>query len=104
MDIEERKQFADLSPSVAKRKGRKVTLRNDWEEVKFWVMLGVCSAKFTQNKDLAEQLLATGDEELIEGNTWGDRTWGMVNGTGKNWLGKILMQIREELRNIEKGV
>ena len=99
LDIEERKQFADLSPSVAKRKGRKVTLRNDWEEVKFDVMLEICRAKFTQNQDLAEKLLATGDEELIEGNTWGDRIWGMVDGTGKNWLGKILMQIREELKN-----
>jgi len=99
LDIEERKQFADLSPSVAKRKGRKVTLRNDWEEVKFDVMLEICRAKFTQNQDLAEKLLATGDEELIEGNTWGDRIWGMVDCTGKNWLGKILMQIREELKN-----
>jgi predicted NAD-dependent protein-ADP-ribosyltransferase YbiA (DUF1768 family) len=53
---------------------------------------------------MAEKLLATGDRMLIEGNTWGDRRWGCVqaqDGTwrGRNWLGEILMQVREELRS-----
>ena len=64
LDIEERKQFADLSPSVAKRKGRKVTLRNDWGEVKFDVMLEICRAKFTQNQDLAETKRLAGKSPL----------------------------------------
>lgn len=55
--------------------------------------------KFTQNTELADKLLATGDAYLEEGNTWGDRIWGTVNGSGANRLGVILMQIRAELKD-----
>jgi predicted NAD-dependent protein-ADP-ribosyltransferase YbiA (DUF1768 family) len=48
--------------------------------------------------ELAEKLLATGDEELVEGNTWNDRFWGVCRGEGRNELGKILMRVRAELR------
>ena len=51
-----------------------------------------------QNEDLKAKLLATGDEHLEEGNTWGDRIWGTVNGKGQNHLGKTLMRVREELK------
>ena len=67
------------------------------EEVKYDLMVDVCYAKFTQNEDLKEKLLATGDEYLEEGNNWGDRIWGTVNGEGENRLGKILMKVRDEL-------
>jgi len=63
-------------------------------------MYQVCKAKFTQNADLAERLLATGDEMLIESNDWGDRIWGQVDGLGQNYLGKILMRIRTELKAV----
>ena len=56
-------------------------------------------AKFTQNEELKEKLLATENEELVEGNTWHDTYWGVCNRRGKNKLGKILMRIREELRD-----
>ena len=59
-------------------------------------------AKFTQNPGLLDKLLATGDAELVEGNTWGDQVWGVCDGVGENHLGKTLMRIRSELRN--KGV
>lgn len=95
---EERLQFSNLNPSESKRLGRRIKLRPDWEEIKFDVMYEICQAKFTQNKDLKEKLLATGEEVLEEGNTWGDRIWGTVNGKGQNNLGKILMRIREELK------
>ncbi|MBO5435308.1 NADAR family protein [bacterium] len=98
LDLRERKTFAYMSPSEAKKAGRHVKLRPDWETVKYDYMLDICRAKFAQNPALAEQLIATGDEELIEGNDWGDKTWGMVNGEGQNLLGKILMQVRDELR------
>ena len=62
-------------------------------------MYEICKAKFTQNEDLKEKLLATGNDILEEGNTWGDRVCGTVNGVGENRLGKILMRVREELRN-----
>lgn len=59
---------------------------------------GAFRAKFTQNPNFADKLLATGDAHLEEGNTWGDRIWGTVNGSGANRLGIILMQIRAEIK------
>lgn len=93
----DRYQFAKLSPSDAKRLGRRVTLRKDWEAIKDNVMYEICLAKFKQNEDLKKQLLETGNEPLEEGNDWGDMVWGTVNGVGENRLGKILMRIRAEL-------
>lgn len=96
---EERLPFTTLSPAKAKRMGRQVSLRADWEAVKTRVMEEVVRAKFTQNPDLAARLLATGDAELIEGTTWGDKCWGvdLRTGQGENRLGRILMQVRAEL-------
>lgn len=90
-------EFCQLNPSEAKRLGRRVHLREDWEEVKSEVMYDVCFRKFTQSHELMEALLTTGDAELIEGNTWGDKVWGVCDGYGENRLGKILMRIRDEL-------
>ena len=98
---ERMQEFCGLNPSEAKRLGRSVTLRPDWEEVKLDVMYQVCMAKFTQNPRLAEKLIATGDAELVDGNTWGDRIWGVCDGVGENNLGKILMQVRDRLRGSE---
>ena len=86
------------TPGKAKRMGRQVQLRGDWEQVKFNVMLDIVLTKFHQHRDLAEALINTGDAELIEGNTWNDTTWGVCNGVGTNWLGKILMIVREQLK------
>lgn len=91
-------EFCGLSAYQAKRLGNKVELRPDWDSVKLDVMYQVCKAKFEQNPDLQTRLLATEDEELIEGNTWHDTFWGICNGEGKNNLGKILMRIRDELK------
>ena len=96
LDLEERRQFALLHPSKAKRMGRKVTLRPDWEDVRLKVMEDICRAKFTQNEELKKKLIDTEDATLIEGNTWNDTFWGVCNGVGENNLGKILMKIREE--------
>lgn len=90
-----------ISAAGAKKFGRSIKLRPDWEDVKDRVMLEGLSAKFDQNKELAQQLIDTGNEELQEGNYWGDVYWGinLKTGKGKNKLGKFLMQIREELNN-----
>lgn len=61
-------------------------------------MYEICLAKFSQNENLKARLLETGDKHLEEGNTWGDKIWGTVNGEGENNLGKILMRVRAELR------
>lgn len=94
---ERMRDFCGLSPQSAKRLGRKVTLRPDWETVKYDVMYQVCKAKFLQNPDLRNKLVETGDAELVEGNTWGDKIWGVCGGVGENNLGKILMRIRDEI-------
>lgn len=95
----DRKKFIKLSGKDAKTQGRKVKLREDWEEVKEDYMYRISLAKFTQHKDLRELLLQTGNTHLEEGNFWGDTFWGTVCGEGENKLGKILMRVREELRN-----
>lgn len=97
----DRKQFAELSPTQARSLGRRIQLRKDWEQVKVSVMREVVTAKFTQNPELQERLLATEDAYLEEGNTWGDRCWGTMNGVGANLLGQILMELREEFRQKE---
>ena len=86
------------TPGKAKRLGRLITLRDDWEIVKKDIMYQALQFKFTQHKDLCKKLIDTGNKELIEGNSWGDKEWGQVNGVGKNKLGKLLMKVREELK------
>lgn len=100
---EERRPFTTLPANKAKRLGRQVQLRPDWEEVKVSIMESIVRAKFSQNADLAVRLLATGDAELVEGNNWGDTCWGVDvrTGKGQNHLGRILMKIRDELRTNE---
>lgn len=99
LDLTERAEFTALRPSDAKRRGRRVCLRPDWETVKVELMEQIVRAKFTQNEDLKAMLLATGDALLEEGNNWNDTFWGVhkSNGRGQNHLGRILMKIRAEL-------
>lgn len=96
--------FEMLNPLMSKNLGRKVNLRNDWEEIKDKIMYEVCYEKFTQCEKLKNKLLETGDRELVEGNNYGDTYWGMVynNKTnewvGENKLGIILMTVRDNIR------
>ena len=88
------------SPKEAAKMGRdrKRPLRPDWEEVKDDVMRRAVLRKFETHADIREILLGTGDEEIVE-NAPGDRYWGCgADGTGKNKLGQILMEVREILR------
>lgn len=90
---EERQQFICLGPGEAKKLGKRISLREDWEQIKEQVMYDVVKAKFDQNEDLKQLLVETGAKHLEEGNTWGDRIWGTVDGVGQNKLGKILMRV-----------
>src|SRR4029077_1394506 len=94
----ERLYFLQAKAGEAKRKGKVVNVRSDWEDVKLGVMLQLVRQKF-QQEPLKTMLLETGDKEIQEGNWWGDTFWGTVNGVGENHLGKILMKVREQLKN-----
>lgn len=98
-DSAERYQIAMLgTPGEAKRRGRMVSLRDDWDIVKIPIMSKLVSLKF-QNLILKQQLLDTGDQILQEGNYWQDTFWGvnLETGVGNNHLGKILMNLRETI-------
>lgn len=100
--------FSLVNPSVAKKLGRVVPMRDTWENIKYTTMEEIVRNKFTQNGELKAKLLETGDAQLVEGNYWHDNTWGKctcssctgkVGSNGKNNnLGSILMKIRDELR------
>lgn len=107
LDINERKKIAAAeTPGQAKRMGRKVVLREDWEEVKEDIMRIGLECKF-EYPCLREKLLATGDAYLVEGTTWHDNEWGNCtcekckNIVGKNKLGTLLMQVREKILDVD---
>ena len=100
----ERLRMSELpSPGQAKREGRKLKIRSDWEQVKDNVMMFGLRSKFS-NPKLREKLEATKGRLLIEGNSWHDREWGVCDGTcktphpvaeGRNKLGIMLMHQRD---------
>ena len=85
------------TPGESKRLGKEAPLRPGWEAMKVRTMLKCLREKF-KDETLRTMLLATGDAELIEGNTWGDTFWGVWHGKGSNMLGKLLMKVREEIK------
>lgn len=102
--VEERNEkwnkLLTCSPAAAKKLGRQLPLREDWNEIRVVVMHQLCILKFN-DPVLEKMLLNTDGEELIEGNWWNDTFWGVCKGKGQNWLGKILMTIRDQ-KKIEK--
>lgn len=97
LDPDERERVRTCTwPGGAKRLGKRVALRIDWEEAKLGIMESLVREKFA-DPDLRQRLLATGSRELIEGNRWGDTYWGVCRGRGANHLGRILMKVRDEL-------
>jgi len=98
----ERKRIREAETAGnAKKLGRKLKLRPWWDSMRLEVMESLLRQKFRKGQ-LRQALLDTGNEELVEGNWWGDTYWGVCNGRGENHLGKLLMKIRKELRNEEK--
>lgn len=95
LDLEMREQIRQVqTPGQVKRFGRKLQLRPDWDDVKVSVMKDLVAQKFAEGTDLRKKLDETSPAYLEEGNTWGDRFWGVCKGEGLNHLGKILMEVR----------
>ena len=95
---EDKLKFKGLLPREAKKLGRKIKLRSDWDHIKVSIMESLVRDKFNNSSTLRIKLLETGDNELVELNSWGDTFWGVCNGKGENNLGKILMKIRAEIK------
>ena len=85
------------TPGAAKGWGRQAELPLNWYDIRINIMSELLRLKFA-NPVLAAKLERTGDAELIEGNTWGDMFWGVCKGVGENWLGYLLMVVREEVK------
>ena len=88
------------SPGAAKRLGKTMKLRPDWNQVKVENMTEILRAKF-QIPELRQKLLDTGEALLIEENTWRDTFWGTYRGKGANMLGLCLVGIRKEIQSTE---
>ena len=99
LDLEERKKFEKCFPYEAKKFGRKVVMRPDWDDVKLDIMYDLVSQKFKNHYDVQTWLLRTGNANIIEGNYWKDTFWGVCGGVGENHLGKIIMRVRSEIRD-----
>jgi hypothetical protein len=91
------------SPKEVKKESRKITLRTDWLKVRVSIMKQLLVQKFVYNVNYRRMLLETSGEYIQEGNTWGDRFWGVditVHPTvGKNILGKLIMEVRETIKH-----
>lgn len=102
----ERQEIANLpTPGAAKRRGQKILLPDDWDDLKLVIMEDLLRLKF-QNPHYRRLLLGTGGATLIEGNDWGDTFWGQSpadSGVGQNHLGKLLMKIRYEIREADRA-
>ncbi|MCM1230243.1 MAG: NADAR family protein [Ruminococcus flavefaciens] len=94
LDYDQRVKFCHYTPTIAKRVGRHIALRDDWDQIRDAVMWTCLVQKFEQHPDLVEKLIGTKTNMIIEGNSWGDCYWGVCNGVGENRLGYMLMQIR----------
>jgi ribA/ribD-fused uncharacterized protein len=104
LDLKQREKFCFLgvTPARAKKMGRSLKLRPDWEEVKIGIMRELLMQKFSPSIP-KRKLLSTFQAELIEGNYWHDTFWGVCMGKcdfphaplGENWLGKLLMEVRK---------
>jgi len=93
-----RVKFINLNGASAKALGKRIELRNDWNDIKLDMMYKIVKNKFMQNSTITKLLIDTNDKVIIEGNNWGDIYWGICNGIGENNLGKILMKVREEMK------
>jgi ribA/ribD-fused uncharacterized protein len=86
------------SPGAAKRLGRSIAVRDDWDSIKDEVMLTLLRSKFSR-EDLAAMLRETAPRPLIEVNDWGDTYWGVCDNVGENRLGRLLERVRSEVLN-----
>ena len=102
-EINEKIKMSELSGEAARKAGRNLELRQDWDDVKYTMLVDVLFAKFTQNLEIQKILLDTGTDELIadmtssHGKEYGKCYCNKCNGQGRNLLGKALMEVRRRI-------
>jgi ribA/ribD-fused uncharacterized protein len=99
----EAEKFQSMTGSEAKKHSKVITVRKNWNDIKYDIMAQLVFQKFLIHKDLREKLLNTGDIYLEETNSWNDTYWGVCKGIGENNLGKILMNTREYFKHDSKS-
>jgi ribA/ribD-fused uncharacterized protein len=104
-DINIKKQISLMSAGEAKSFSKKLELPKNWSSIKLNEMLVGLRKKF-QHKDLSQMLIDTNDLILVEMNHWYDNYWGIrsQDGMGQNHLGRLLMQVREEIKFINNSI
>ena len=96
LDVGERHKIRYIrEPHTAKKYGRSLILRDNWNILKLGYMEAFLIQKFDPDTKLGQKLIDTGDVLLVEGNYWNDTFWGVCRGKGENNLGKLLMKIRD---------
>lgn len=112
LDIEVRKKFTHMEAAESKQYGknpRLMKLRDDWDKVRYDIMYEIVRDKMLRNPKCLATLLDTGEAEIVEGTWWNDRIWGVdltagnraTGWPGMNYLGKILVDIREKAKRGE---
>lgn len=96
LNLDQRQLVQNCYPGQAKKYGRSFALRDDWEQIKVLVMKQLLIQKFSQSP-YRELLIATNGQYIEETNTWGDKFWGVCDGKGKNMLGNLIMDIRDNI-------
>ena len=97
-----------IAPGWAKKLGQKVKLRDHWEDIKVGLMEDLVLRKALDHAEFVEWLLETGREQIVEGNWWHDRFWGVClcnrcGNDGSNHLGRILMSVRDTIIRFDEG-
>ena len=90
-------EFAGLDGFAAKKLGRTVDLCPDWEQIRLPAMEYILRVKFGRHPELMTRLRSVRGA-IVEDNKWGDRFWGVCDGSGENHLGRLLMKLRDEAR------
>jgi ribA/ribD-fused uncharacterized protein len=90
--------LAAPTAAAAKKMGRTITVRPDWDAVKLETMRTLLQDKFSR-EPFRSKLIATGEAEIVEENHWGDTFWGVCRGSGENHLGRLLMDLRREFQS-----
>jgi len=108
-DVNEQEKFINnkgyfVNGFVARKLGRQVKLRDDWKYARLTVMYDLLEEKFCRNEKLRQALKDTGNIWIQEDNDWGDTFWGVCNGVGENMLGKMIMEIRQNIQDCDRDV